>query len=177
MLALRSGDEALARKALYRKHEIEGRARAVKHRLDEHRAYMLDLSRSLDAIEVKLEAIREHAQMSQTTRGGTGPPELTPPPIERRQQTQKLTALEAEAELDTLGDRDTFVAFDEMASRINRAEAELEALNELGTTPAGYWEPTDEIDARFKELEIRREMRRLSDRSSLGDLQRRLDEE
>ncbi|MBN1946265.1 MAG: PspA/IM30 family protein [Bradymonadales bacterium] len=179
MLALRAGDEPLARKALQRKYQVEKQAREVKRQLDDQRAYMVDLSRSLDAIEVKLEAVREHSRVSRGQEGRVGEVGRGVPPVGPRSiEPQRLADLEAEAELGRLVTPESFTAFDDMASRISRAEAETEALRELDSSPTSGWEPTDAIDARFRELEIKRDMDRLAGRGdALSDLRRLLDEE
>jgi len=58
MLALRQGDEELARKALVRKSELDARAEGVREALVRHRDYLADLERSLDALDHKVDAAR-----------------------------------------------------------------------------------------------------------------------
>lgn len=186
MLALRANDEELARRALGRKHDIDRRARAVKEQLDEQRAYLVDLDRSLEAIEVKLEALREGTDVAQRPAPQAAPREARrPAPSAARrdpEQARRLADLEAKAELGSLGEPELFGTFEEMSSRLSQAEAELEAYRELSGSHAPI-EPTgevsdDELERRFRELETNRDLKRLHRKADrLDDLRRRLDED
>ncbi len=56
--ALRGGDENLARECLVIKKKVDARAGRLREELAQHRDYVADLARSLDALEVKLDAVR-----------------------------------------------------------------------------------------------------------------------
>ena len=174
LIALKGNDEPLARKALERKYEVDRRARVVKEELDGQRAYLTDLRRSLEAMEVKLQAVRERARTARTaaerTPAASALPSGNPPP------SQPSAELEARAELGTLGGSDLFDSFDEMGDRLARAEAELDALRELG--PGSDWGIDDPLAERFRELETRRDLERLKRSSGdLDDLRKRLEDE
>lgn len=173
-LALRAGDEDLARRALMKKHEHDRRAQAVKEQLDEQQAYLVDLDRSLEAIELKLEGMRD---MGRATRARPSP--STPPPRSGASRPDSRTArLEAEAELGSLGDHDSFQAFDEMASRMSYAEARIDALRELSALEGDDLAPDPDLESKFRQLETDRELDRLKKRQDeLGELRRRSSEE
>src|SRR5690554_2322331 len=62
VLALRHGDEELAREALIVKNRTLHEANRLRDQLDEHRAYMRDISSALEALEMKLESTRGRMQ-------------------------------------------------------------------------------------------------------------------
>lgn len=178
LLALKANDEPLARKALLRKHELNRRAAAIKEQLDSHRTYMTDLNRSLDAIDVKLGAIRDRRAQTPPPVGPTYKQQqsYTSPQLER--QIQKTARLEAEAELGGLGKQEIFDEFDEMASKLDHAGAEIDALRELSTPQSGQLTDADALEKKFRKMENDRQLDRLKDKADdLKDLRRRLDEE
>ena len=59
MQALRDGDESRARAHLVEKQRVQTRAEGLKRELEQQREYMADLNRSLDALQVKLDAARD----------------------------------------------------------------------------------------------------------------------
>lgn len=69
MLALRQGEEELARKALVRKHELDTQADRVRQELERHRDYLADLDRSLDALDHKLDSARSRRRAMSPTSG------------------------------------------------------------------------------------------------------------
>jgi phage shock protein A len=191
VLALRAGDESLARRALERKYEVDGRARGVKQDLDAHRAHITDLHRSFDAIEVKLQALRERGRAA-SHYDAPLPRTATPTeaPIDEGLHAAdgpppRWARTEADAELGTLGRPELFDDFEAMSSRLTRAEAELDAIRELHAEsgPLGDLDPLhDDLEARFRDLEADRDLARLKDRAQrepndLDALRRRLDEE
>lgn len=58
MTALRAGDESMARECLVMKKRVDARNARIKEELEQQRAYLADLSRSLDALQVKLDSVR-----------------------------------------------------------------------------------------------------------------------
>jgi phage shock protein A len=169
-LALKSGDEPLAREALQRKHEIEHKAKAVKEHIDSQRSYSMDLTSALDAIDVKFDALKQHGEAEK--KGSV-------PPYKRKGSIPPYRKL-ADAELGTFStatDVD-FATFDDMADRLSAAADQIEAMRELrGDEPfAASGEST--LESRFRELEADRDLDNLSKRSAgLDDLRRRLNDE
>lgn len=178
LLALKANDEPLARKALIRKHELNRRAGAIKEQLDSHRTYMMDLNRSLDAIDIKLGAIRDRRAQTEPPIGPAyeKPHSQASPQLER--QIHKTAQLEAEAELGGLGQPELFDAFDEMAAKLDHAGAEIDALRELSTHDSDQITDADALEKKFRKMETDRQLDRLKDNADdLTDLRRRLDEE
>ena len=169
-MALRAGDERLARQAIIRKQEVMRRAQGIKQSLDEQQAYLLDLETSIEAIEVKFQGYHQR----RTAMGG---PSATGAPRPAGASRYTSTAdLEARAELGTLGDSETFDTFNDMAGRIEHRDARYEAMQEL----EGDLDGSDDVDLekKFRQLESSRELKRLKKKdSSLDELRRRLDEE
>ena len=58
MMALRSGDEDLAREALLVKNANMREAERLREQLDDHRAYIRDMQTSLEALEMKIDSAR-----------------------------------------------------------------------------------------------------------------------
>lgn len=82
MHALRDGDEERARAHLVEKQRVQTRAQELKHKLEQQREYMADLNRSLDALQVKLDAARDsrrsfRSHLTEARRRDTGPPPAT----------------------------------------------------------------------------------------------------
>lgn len=167
-LALRAGDEGLARQALARKQKVLRRANAIKETLDEQQAYLIDLERSMQAIEVKFDGMRDH----QRALGGTSATGRSPSRYARSDRTL------ADAELGSLGDRETFDKFDAMADRISDAEAQFEAMRELSGESDGATRDGGGLEDRFRQLEAGRQLKQLKRKSTkLDELRRRLEEE
>lgn len=62
MEALRRGDEAQARECLVHKKRAEQRAETQRSELQQQRDYVADLGRSLDALQIKLDAVRSRRE-------------------------------------------------------------------------------------------------------------------
>ena len=58
MMALRRGEDDLAREALVEKNKVQREVDRLHEELDDQRAYMRDIESSLEALEVKLEGTR-----------------------------------------------------------------------------------------------------------------------
>ena len=169
-MALRAGDESLARQAIIRKQEVMRRAQAIKQSLDEQQAYLLDLETSIQAIEVKFQGYHER----QSAIHGPSTPGALPWPVSN--PYARTADLEASAELGGLGDSETFDKFDEMAGRIEHSDARYEAMREL----QGDLDEAEDVDLekKFQQLESNRQLKRLKKKDdSLDELRRRLDEE
>lgn len=190
-LALRSGDEGLARKALLQKHQLDRRADAVKKQLDEERAHLVDLDRTLEAVELKIQGLRDRDLASATGAGAstgapaphhavpTGSPRTTAPDV--RASVAPLEArtadLEAKAELGLMGSPELFDTFEEMSSRLADSEAEIDALREL-SAPEPAQPVTPDMEAAFRRLEADQSLDALRQKqNALAALRRRLDEE
>lgn len=72
MMALRKGEEDLAREAIVVKNKTMREVERLREQLDDHRAYMRDIESSLEALEVKLEGTRGRLRADRANRGGSG---------------------------------------------------------------------------------------------------------
>jgi phage shock protein A len=181
-LALRSGDEGLARKALLQKHQLDRRADAVKKQLDEERAHLVDLDRTLEAVELKIQGLRDRGVAGAGAGAVAGaPPSATPRagamPPSAASGTARTAELEAKAELGLMGSPELFDTFEEMSSRLADSEAEIDALREL-SAPEPAQPVTPDMEAAFRRLEADQSLDALRQKQDdLAALRRRLDEE
>ncbi len=83
VLALRSGDEDLAREALMVKNETMREAERLRDQLDDHRAYIRDMQTSLEALEMKIDGARGRLQTRERERE-RGARRSSPAPSSRR---------------------------------------------------------------------------------------------
>ena len=74
MLALRHGDDDLAREALRVKNTAMRELERLRDQLDGHRAHMRDIERALEALEMKLEGARGRLQARQPDAHASTPP-------------------------------------------------------------------------------------------------------
>jgi phage shock protein A len=81
VLALRSGDEDLAREALIVKNETMREAERLRDQLDDQRAYIRDMQTSLEALEMKIDGARGRLQSRERDRGAR---RSSPSPSTRR---------------------------------------------------------------------------------------------
>lgn len=142
MLALRNGDEELAREALVVKNQAMNEARRLRDQLDEHRAYIKDIERALEALEVKLEGTRSRLRSlssrpaSRLSSTGSGGERLSDWDAKMAQRSRLREGgvegddFETDRRFDT---SDSFREMDRMASKIDTMEAEIEAMRELGS--------------------------------------------
>lgn len=163
MLALRAGDEQLAREALVVKNKALREAETLREQLDEHRAYTRDIGSALEALEMKLDSARGRIRASSpslpTNQSGPNLQNEAAWDAELRRRTQqKNTATPSPSaptsrtptEYDPVFQTDSqFQEFDRMSSKIESMEAEIDAIRELSTPTSD----DDLIDPRRAELE------------------------
>ena len=180
MLALRSGDEDLAREALVVKNQAIRDARNLRDQLDDHRAYIKDIERALEALEVKLEGTRSRmrALSSSSGRRSTGgsqgrqsrdvsdwDAEMKRRARERRGESGRPRPSVPDPEVNESFDTSSsFREMNRMASKIDGMEAEIEAMRELDDI--GGDPRRTELESIFKSMEGSR--RRSSKRPSSG---------
>jgi phage shock protein A len=140
MLALRRGEEDLAREALIVKNQAMREAQNLRDQLDDQRAYLQDIERALEALEVKLEGTRARLRASSSagSRPASGPPRTSDWDAEmerrRRQREAQDRRPASPADPDVSERFDTSSSFhemDRMANKIDSMEAEIEAMREL----------------------------------------------
>lgn len=207
MDALRHGDEGLARELLLVKKKVDRRSEALREQLEQQREYVADLTRSLDALQVKLEAVRSrrHSISRHVSAPGDAMPhprgtsilpfDQDPPPrsasggLRGRQAFALDEDMRREYPEEVFGAGQTFSEFERMGDRVRQSEAELaasEALSELDDPLR------DRLKERFHSLERDRDLRDLRARAqgsgapqsrdsqggeSLSELRRKLAEE
>lgn len=170
VLALKSGNEDLAREALVMKNRALDESAQLRDQLDAYRTQIQDIERALEALEMKLEGARGRIESSQDidsrssgtrARGRVRDESAWDAEMRRRQREQgtsprrssSSTRSEGGDHLDPLDDMvDDFGAgrafqeFDRMSSKINAMEADIDAMRELADD-----DPL--IDPRRRELE------------------------
>ncbi len=180
MMALKSGDEDLAREAIVIKNQTMREAERLREQLGEHRAYMRDMESSLEALQVKLDAARsrmrnERAPYAPSSQGSYTPRSSTPrnedswdaelrrrlaeregggaPP---RQTSSYDPPLSNRPYMDsTPFDTDTsFETMDRMARNIAEMEARVDAASELSGDDDLLVDPRRrQLDKIFDEME------------------------
>lgn len=177
MLALRNGDEDLAREALVVKNKAMVESRRLRDQLDEHRAYMQDIARALEALEHKLEGTRGKMRAASSRQNGSRPSlrnesawdaELRRR-MEAREQGAAAPAPESRATPrsssptpadfvtdETFDTTRSMREFDRMSSKIDSMEADIEAMRELSDIGNSLDPRRAELDAIFSRLEDRK---------------------
>ncbi|RAL23637.1 hypothetical protein DL240_05615 [Lujinxingia litoralis] len=199
MLALRNGDEDLAREALVVKNQAMTQARRLRDQLDDHRAYMQDIARALEALEHKLEGTRGKMQAasSRQNAGRSTPRNESDWDAELRRRMEARERGQApeespqapaggspEVDDETFDTTRSMREFDRMSSKIDSMEAEIEAMREL--SDIGGDPRRAELDSIFSRLEARKprskapspreERSPRSDHDDLADLKRKFQE-
>ncbi|RVU48776.1 hypothetical protein EA187_04925 [Lujinxingia sediminis] len=179
MLALRNGDEDLAREALVVKNKAMVESRRLRDQLDEHRAYMQDIARALEALEHKLEGTRGKMRAASSKQNGARPslrnesawdaelrrrmeareqgdaaPERTSSPT-APPRTSHPTPADFVTD-ETFDTTRSMREFDRMSSKIDSMEADIEAMRELSDIGNTLDPRRAELDAIFSRLEDRK---------------------
>jgi phage shock protein A len=134
--AIEAGDDGLARKALVRKQEHEKLAAAL---LDQHTAALeasTTLRRQLDAMQAKLAEAKR--------RLGT---------LSARQKAAEVRSRVQLNNIDPKLNTDAFAKFDRLREKVERAEAEADALRELAADNDFRVDCETEINAADLELD------------------------
>ncbi len=192
MMALKQGEEDLARDALAVRNEALDKAAALREDLEEHRMYLQDIESALEALEMKLEGTRGRLRAS-------GPSSRRPQRIRdesdwdaefRRRVGVKGGATRTTAPRDsdvsererrdyTRDDR-LFDEMNRMGSKIDAFEAEVEAMRELSDD--NLRDPgRRRLEERFRRLENRDgdergEKRRGDSGDDLADLKKKFED-
>jgi phage shock protein A len=186
MRALRDGDEGAARELLIVKKKVDRRADALRDELEQRRAFLADLARSLDALEVKLDAVRGRRHAIGRHVGAPPPPTERPtlpfdqdaPSLRGRHALALDEDLRREMPEAAFGAERPFQEFDRIQDRVSRLEADAAAQGALDPLH-------DDLPDRFRGLERERDLRDLRARAQapdapaarLSDLRRKLAEE
>lgn len=164
MLALKNGDEELAREALIMKNRSLDEAARLRDQLDDYRAQIQDIERALEALEMKLDGARGRIESSRDSRTTTGSRDRfrdeSAWDAEMRRRMRDGDAPKSSGSrgsggdhldplddmVDDFGAGRAFQEFDRMSSKINAMEADIEAMRDFGDD-----DPL--IDPRRRELE------------------------
>jgi len=130
VLALRAGKEDLAKEALLRKQEMENLASQYKGQWEAQHASVEKLKQALRQLQQKIEEAQRKKNLLVARA--------------KRADAQK----KIQQTIGSISQTSAFDAFDRMAAKVEKIEAEVEALQEIeGTTS------TDDLESRFKALE------------------------
>jgi phage shock protein A len=130
MMALRAGNEELAKEALARKREHDELAKSYKDQWDKQKAAVEQLKRALRMLNDKIEEAKRKKNVL----------------IARKKRAEAQRAIQET--MSGLKDQSAFETFDRMAEKIDQIEAEAEAGAELSEEYTG-----DVLANRFQQLE------------------------
>lgn len=129
-LALKSSDEELAKKALLRKREVEGRVATLQEQWEGQKNAVEGLKVALAKLNDKIEEAKRQKDVL----------------IARHKRA--VAKQEIHDTLSGISDPGTFDTFDRMTGKVEQAEAQAAASEELGQLTAG-----DTLEEEFKALE------------------------
>jgi len=130
MMALRAGNEELAKEALARKREHDGLATSYKEQWEKQKAAVEQLKRALRMLNDKIEEAKRKKNVL----------------IARKKRAEAQRAIQET--MSGLKDQSAFETFDRMSQKIDQIEAEAEAGAELAEEYTG-----DVLASRFANLE------------------------
>jgi phage shock protein A len=130
MMALKNGNEELAKEALARKREHEGLATTYQEQWTKQKTAVENLKRTLRALNDKIEEAKRKKNVL----------------IARKKRAEAQRAIQET--MSGLKDTSAFETFDRMAEKIDRLEAEAEAGAELAEEYTG-----DVLASKFAQLE------------------------
>lgn len=131
MLAVRSGDDALAKEALSRKKEHQSHAEQFQEQWAKQKQAVDQLKVALRALNNKIEEAKRKKNLL----------------IARKKRAEAQKAIQET--MSGLKNASAFESFDRMAGRIEQMEAEAEAHAELNEEASG-----DTLAHKFRELEV-----------------------
>ena len=130
MMAVRAGDDGLAKEALARKKEHTTLAEQLKEQWDKQRGSTEQLKAALRALNNKIEEAKRKKNVL----------------IARKRRAEAMKSINET--MSGLSDTSAFDTFDRMANQIDQIEAEAEAGMELSEQHTG-----DVLNSKFAELE------------------------
>jgi len=148
-LALKSNNEDLAKKALLRKKEIEGRVTTYRSQWEDQKAAVETLKVALERLNEKIEEAKRKKEVL----------------IARHKRAQAKKDIHDT--ISGIGDASSFDTFDRMTGKVEQVEAEAAASVELSELTSG-----DTLEEEFKALESAETGDRL-----LADLMARVEDE
>lgn len=130
MLAIKAGDDALAKEALNRKKEHDGLVTAYKDQWNKQKQAVEQLKTALKLLNNKIEEAKRKKNVL----------------LARKKRAEAQKAIQET--MSGLNNASAFETFDRMAAKIDQMEAEAEAATELAEEATG-----DTLAARFGKLE------------------------
>jgi len=130
MMALRAGNEELAKEALARKREYDELAATLKDQWTKQKAAVEQLKKALRLLSDKIEEAKRKRNIL----------------IARKKRAEAQRAIQET--MSGLRDQSSFETFDRMSQKIDQLEAEAEAQSELAEETTG-----DALAAKFQNLE------------------------
>jgi phage shock protein A len=130
MMALRAGNEELAKEALARKREYDELAATLKDQWTKQKAAVEQLKKALRLLSDKIEEAKRKRNIL----------------IARKKRAEAQRAIQET--MSGLRDQSSFETFDRMSQKIDQLEAEAEAHSELAEEATG-----DALAAKFQSLE------------------------
>jgi phage shock protein A len=130
MVAVRAGNEPLAREALGRKREHDELAKTYAEQHEKQQAAVDQLKKALRLLNDKIEEAQRKKNVL----------------IARKKRAEAQRAIQQT--MSGISDQSAFATFDRMAQKVDQIEAEAEAATELGSELRG-----DTLTAKFKDLE------------------------
>ena len=130
MMAVRAGDDALAKEALMRKKEHEQLAATLKDQWEKQRTAVEQLKTALRALNNKIEEAKRKKNVL----------------IARKRRAEAMKSIQET--MSGLSDTSAFETFDRMSQKIDQIEAEAEAGAEIAEEYTG-----DVLNHKFQQLE------------------------
>jgi phage shock protein A len=130
MMALRAGNEALAKEALARKRESDELATTYRDQWNKQSTSVEQLKKALRLLNDKIEEAKRKKNVL----------------IARKKRAEAQKAIQET--MSGLNDQSAFATFDRMAEKVDQIEAEADAQTELADAFAG-----DELASQFSHLE------------------------
>ncbi len=172
VLALKSGQEDLAREALVMKNKAERELEGLRDDLDEQRAYIKDMERALEALDHKVRGARG--------KGSSGPDSKTQGSESAwdAEFRRRMGGREVDESQDSGPSRSfhpstdrSFQEFDRMSDKIRDLEANVDAMGELADEDPLIDPKRKKLEDNFRKLE---ETKRTND--DLADLKKKFSE-
>ncbi len=154
VLALKSGQEDLAREALVMKNKVERELEGLRDDLDEQRAYIKDMERALEALDHKVRGARGMSPNAANT-GVQGSESAWDAEFRRRMGGRDSDDAPTSGESRSFHpstDR-TFQEFDRMSDKIREIEANVDAMGELADDDPLVDPKRKKLEDNFRKLE------------------------
>lgn len=157
VLALKNNQEDLAREALVMKNRAAREAESLRDKLDEQRAYIMDMERALEALTLKIQGAR--GRLSTTSHGKANTESAWDAEFQRRvgghnrEPVSTLGTSDDSVEGSTPRTERLFSEFDRMTDKIRGIEASVDAFEQLGDDDPLVDPKRRQLEKSFEKLE------------------------